>query len=347
MRVLPVPVPLPLPLLLLLGACGTTTPEAAPPAAVAEVQIAPATMALSNETVTVYGAAEVNAGGIHVLATQGEAILVTIVAPNGTAVRAGQIIATLRPSATGFLDAAKAKSEAHAANATLARAIRLRSDGLASDVEVDAARALATAANAMVASVGERNGSLTLRAPVTGTVGAITARPGDLVAAGTAVAIVAAQGDLRVRFGVEPQLAQRVRAGQPLKIEPLSGGTPIDVIVVGVDPQTDATTRLASVYAKLPPAYAAGPGEPFRAVLAVGAAKAGLSIPYTALLDDGGKPYVFVVEKGVAHHRDVVPGSASGDRIAIVSGLAPGLQVVTEGGTALEDGMKVRVASTK
>lgn len=192
-----------------------------------------------------------------------------------------------------------------------------------------------------------RNGSLTLRAPVAGTVGAITARPGDLVAAGTAVATVAAQGDLRVRFGVGPQLAQRVRAGQPLKIESINGGTPINVIVVGVDPQTDATTRLASVYAKLPPAYVAGPGEPFRAVLAVGAAKAGLSIPYTALLDDGGKPYVFVVEKGVAHHRNVVPGSASGDRIAIASGLTPGLQVVTEGGTALEDGMKVHVAGTK
>lgn len=336
----------PLPLVLLLSACGTTQ-EAAPPAAVAEVRIAPATMGSSNETVTVYGAAEANAGGIHAMTTQGEAILVSIVAPNGTAVRAGQIIATLRPSATGLLDAVKAESDARAADAALARAIRLRTDGLASNVEVDTARASATSANAMVASVGIRKGSLTLRAPVSGTVVGITARLGDLVAAGTAVATVVAQGDLRVRFGVDPQLARRVHAGQPIKIESMSGGAPIGVIVIGVDPQTDPTTRLASVYAKLPPAYAAGPGEPFRAVLAIGAAQAGLTIPYTALLDDGGKPYVFVVEKGVARHRDVVPGSTSADRIAIASGLAPGSQVVTAGGTALEDGMKVRVAGTK
>ena len=339
--------PHPLPLLLLLGACGATTQEAPPPEAVAEVRVAPATTATSNEVVTVYGSAEVNAGAIHALATQGEALLGTIVTPNGTAVRAGQVVATLRPSATGRLDAAKAASDARAANAALARTLRLRGDGLASDAEVDAARAAATSANAVVASIATRSGSLTLRAPVSGTVGSITARPGDLIAAGTAVATVAAQGDLRVRFGVDPQMAQRIRAGQPLKIESMSGGAMVDAVVVGVDSQTDATTRLASVFAKLPGTLAAGPGEPFRAVLNVGAARTGLTIPYAALLDDGGKPYVFVVEKGVAHHRDVVPGSASGDRIAITGGLAVGAQVVTEGGTALDEGMKVHVAGAE
>jgi len=33
----------------------------------------------------------------------------------------------------------------------------------------------------------------------------------------------------------------------------------------------------------------------------------------------------------------------AGDRVAITRGLGTGDQVVTEGGTALEDGMKVRI----
>ena len=37
-----------------------------------------------------------------------------------------------------------------------------------------------------------------------------------------------------------------------------------------------------------------------------------------------------------------VPGSSSGDRIAILRGLNVRERVVTEGGTALEDAMKVR-----
>ena len=67
-------------------------------------------------------------------------------------------------------------------------------------------------------------------------------------------------------------------------------------------------------------------------------------MPYAALLDDGGRSYVFVVKDGVARSRNVVPGSSAGDSIAIASGVAPGERVVVAGGTALDDGMKVRDA---
>ena len=72
----------------------------------------------------------------------------------------------------------------------------------------------------------------------------------------------------------------------------------------------------------------------------VGEAK--LAIPYAALLDDGGQPFVYVVQAGIAHRRDVTTGAAEGDRIAVTSGVKAGDLVVTQGGTALEDGMKVR-----
>jgi multidrug efflux pump subunit AcrA (membrane-fusion protein) len=114
----------------------------------------------------------------------------------------------------------------------------------------------------------------------------------------------------------------------------------MDVSVVGVDPQIDPTTRLASVYARVP-GTGLGAGEPLRASLAVGATATGVSIPYSALLDDGGRSYVFVVKNGVAKSVDVSPGNSSGDRVQILKGLNPGDKVVTEGGTALEDGMKV------
>ena len=39
---------------------------------------------------------------------------------------------------------------------------------------------------------------------------------------------------------------------------------------------------------------------------------------------------------------DVVIGPTDGRMVAILKGLAPGDQVVTQGGTALTDGMKVR-----
>ncbi len=331
----------------LLTACsgGADEEKAAEP--VALVRTAPAALGASSEAVTIYGAAEAGASGTHALVAQSEGIVTHIAAPTGTAVGAGQVVVTMRPSAAARLDLVKAGSDAFAANAALARAIRLRADGLVSDAEVDAARAAANAANATRASFGARSGTLTLRAPVAGTVQNLTARTGDLIPAGTTVATVGVIGDLRARFGVDPAIAHRLRPGQAIEIEPISGGTAFSAAIVGVDPQADATTRLASLFVRLPSGYAAGPGTPMKARISVGAVSNGVTIPYTALLDDGGKSYVFVIEKGVAHKRDVVTGSAAGDRISITSGVSAGAHVVTEGGTALEDEMKVREQGLK
>ena len=330
-----------------LAACSSAPTETKASDPVAQVSTATAQTGVSSGAITLYGAAEASAGGIRSLAPQSESIVDRIVAPSGTVVRAGQIVATLRPSAVARLDLARASSDARAANAALARTTRLRSDGLMSNADVDAARATAAAANATVASLGARSDSLTLRAPVGGTVQGVTTRPGDVVAAGTSIATIAATGQLRARFGVDPASARRIRAGQSIRIAPVNAGTPIDALVTGVDTAVDPVTRQASVYAALPAGLQVGPGETLRATVDVGGAATGTTIPYSALLDDGGKSYVFVVVQGVARKRDVVVGNGVGDRITILRGLDPGARVVIEGGTALEDGIKVRDRAAK
>ncbi len=109
------------------------------------------------------------------------------------------------------------------------------------------------------------------------------------------------------------------------------GGAPIAGVVAGVDPQVDATTRLASVFARLGAGSRVGPGEALSTTLAVGAGTtAGVVVPYAALLDDGGRSYVFVVKGDVAKSRDVVPGNSTGDSIVIARGVAAGERVVVK-----------------
>lgn len=332
---------LPLLSLMLVTGCGgsadQTVTETSPTAL---VKTAAATLGASSDELVVYGAAEAAPGAERSVIALREAILVSILAPPGTLVGAGQAIATLRPSPTSALDYAKAGSDAVAANAALARAIRLRADGLVSDADVETARAAAKNANATRASMGLANGGTVLRAPISGTVQVLTAKPGDQIAAGTVIASVAGSGDRRARFGVDPAIAARIHSGQPITIEAVGQGTAISATVVGVDATVDATTRLASVFARVPATI--GVGTSLRARVSVGASASGITVPYTALLDDGGHSYVFVIDKGVAKKRDVSPGSSSGESIVILKGLRPGERVVTEGGTALEDGMKVR-----
>ncbi len=329
-------------LALMLVACGA--PQAAAPPGedepVALVRTAAAALGSTSDALTLYGAAEAGPGGERSVITAREAILVSILAPTGTSVGAGTAIATFAPSATSRADAARAASDVAVASAALARAQRLRADGLMSNADVEAARgALNTARASQTAASGA---AATVRAPVAGTVQALTARPGDQLAAGTVVATIAVSGERRARFGIDPAVAARVRPGQPIRLEAIDGSSPIDATVIGVDPQVDPATRLASVFARV---VGVGVGQPLRARIAVGATATGITIPYAALLDDGGKSYVFVADKGVAHKRDVSPGSTAGDRIAILRGLNPGERVVTEGGTALEDGMKLREGS--
>jgi RND family efflux transporter MFP subunit len=331
-------------LAILLTACGsgedTADSEAKP---VALVALAPAQQGAVDETLTVYGAVEAGAMGKHVLAAPAEATVVAIEAPVGTRVGAGQVVVRLAPSPTSKLDYAKAATDAATAQAAYARAQRLRADGLVSDADVETARAAAQSAGATRASLGARNGALTLRAPTAGFVESVASAPGDLVAPGTAVASIAGSGNLRARFGIDSAQASRVRPGMVLRVTPPSGIS-FSAPVLSVDPVVDPTTKLASLFVNVPAGSGIGTNSALNGQLDLGSTGGGaaLTIPYGALLDDAGQPYVFVVAKGVAHRRDVETGAVSGDRIVIVKGVKPGDQVVTEGGTALEDGMQVR-----
>jgi len=334
---------------LALASCGGAPAEegAGEAAPVALVRTAPALAGAASDMVELYGTAEAGPEGSRALSVASEAIVSAIHAPAGTAVRAGDAVITLRPSPRAQADLVRAANEAKVARAAYARAMRLRADGLVGDGEVEAARGAAGTADA--ALIAARSGG-TLRAAVAGTVQGLTVqgltvqglalRPGDLVPAGTTIGAIAGAGDRRARFGLDPALASRLHPGQPIRITAAGGDLVAETTVLGVDPAGDATTRQASVLARVP--QGVGIGQALKASVALGTPRAALTIPYAALLDDAGKSFVFVVSGGLAHRRAVEPGSSSADRIAILHGLQAGERVVTEGGTALEDGMKIR-----
>jgi RND family efflux transporter MFP subunit len=327
--------------LLLLAACSGGANEEKTPAPTALVALARVEQGPVSRRVKVYGAAEGGAASKHVLAAPASAIVARIVAPVGMRVGAGQVIAILNPAADTSLEIAKASTDARAADGAFARAERLRADGLVSNAEVETARAAARTADATRASLAGRAAGLVLRAPVSGFVESIAANPGDAVQPGAAVATIAATGDVRARFGIDPGLAATIHPGDTLRIA-RPGGTVIGVPVQSVAPVVDPQTRLASLFAALPAGAGIGAGQALTGEVLIGGAGDALTIPYAALLDDGGQPYVFVVTGGAAHRRDVAIGPVEGDRVAITNGLRAGEQIVTEGGTAIEDGMKVR-----
>lgn len=333
-------------LLPLLSACSGGASDQSPEP-IALVQMAKATNGTVADTIALYGTAEAGSNSERSLAATAEAMVASIAAPAGTAVKAGQVVVRLTPSPQSALDLAKATSDAKAADAAYARAQRLQTGGLAGDTEVETARAAAEAADAALAAMGRRNGMLTLTAPVSGIVDAVLVRPGDLVAADAPVARIATGGASRAHFGIDPLLAAHIGAGSHIAIGAAAGEASITLPVAGVDRTVDPTTRLASVFADVPAGAGLAFGQPLRGDLMPAGGKAGIVIPYAAVQDDGGTPYVFVVTGGVAHRHEVKLGAQGGGNIIVLSGVAAGDEVVTQGGTALDDGMKVRTGPLK
>lgn len=330
-------------LALLLASCSSAHDDADgnAPAPVALVTLATVARGTLATQITLYGAAEPGPGGKLALSAPTEATVVAIDAPVGTRVARGAVVARLAASPATRVDLVRAASDAQAADAALARAIRLKNDGLAGNAEVETARSAAKIANAARAAMMIRADGLVLRAAGPGIVTTVTVTPGDLVQAGAAIATIGGAGDLRARFGADPAAARVLRPGQLVRIAASGGAAAFEVPIAAIDPAADPQTRLASVFARIPAGTGIGAGQTLSATVSGGSGGTALTIPYAAVLDDAGQAYVYGVAGGVAHRRNVTLGAASGERVA-VAGVSAGEQVVVAGGTAVEDGMKVR-----
>lgn len=325
-----------------LAACSASSDNAPAADPTALVKLAKAQAGSVASTQAVYGAIELNADTQFTLSAPVEAVVSRIVAPVGSPVRRGQVVVELSPSPATRADLARISAEARSAQQAYERALRLRADGLVSDAEVEGARAAAQSAQASRAALTTQAGGLALRAPGSGFVQSIASNPGNLVSAGTTIATISRNGDLRARFGIDPALLPRLARGGGVRLAAV-GGRPASVMPIrAVDPSVDPQTRLASIYVTVPAGMTGGAGQPLKGEVTLEQAGSAVTVPYAALLDDGGQPYVFVVSKGVATRKDVTIGASDGSTAAITEGVAAGDDIVIEGGTALEDGMKVR-----
>jgi len=326
----------------LLAACSANSSSAPDPAPVALVKTSAARNGGVASTRSIYGAVLQSPDSQYILAAPVEAIVSRIAAPVGTSVGRGSLIVALSPSPSTRAEIARLAADARSAQQAYERAKRLRADGLVSDAEVESARAAAQGASASRAAISSQTSGLALRAPGAGYVQSIATSPGNLVSAGAPIATISKSGNLRARLGIAPSLVDRISRGGGIVLTSDDSDPAVTVPILTIDPTVDPQTKLASIYISVPAGLGLAPGQPVRGKVTLEQSVDEVVIPYAALLDDGGQPYVFVIDGGVARRKDVMIGASDGDMVAITKGVQIGQKVVVSGGTALEDGMKVR-----
>jgi membrane fusion protein (multidrug efflux system) len=315
------------------------------PNALVQVKTAVATIEPFAETISAIGTVNARSGHIASLSPPAPARIATVYVSQGQKVSAGAPLVAFEQAP--FVAAAQsAEAALTAAERNYERARRLADAGIVPRKDADqAATELAQARAA--AAIARRSAQLaTLRAPISGVVTKLNAPLGASVDVTQPIVEVADLSALDIIFNVSPSDAARIApgasvtlsAGESAKGEPLGVGH-----VTDVGGAVDSATRSVAVRALAPPtARPLRIGETIFGQIATAVHPRAIVVPVAALVPDGDGFKVFVVTAGnIARERKVTVGRRTETSAEIVSGLAAGERVVTEGAYGLEDSVRV------
>ncbi|MEW5791153.1 MAG: efflux RND transporter periplasmic adaptor subunit [Pseudomonadota bacterium] len=339
---------MPLPRSLILSMLLLSTPAWAAPSVLS--RLAPASTQTIQESLTAYGTVEYAPEHGQTVDVQGEGLLRRVFVAAGQTVHRGDPLIELENTANARLERRNAEIDVEFASKDVKRLRDLRARQLATNAEVQTAEQALAKAQAVLANIRKRLGASpvrTLRAEMDGVVEQVMLRAGEIAAPGTPLLRLAQGNRLRVRFGVEPEDIDRIRAGMPVRVQALyAGATPVTGAVREIYRQVDPKTRLAEVVVPL----AGGPGLLANAMVRgeiILSQTQALTVPRSAVLYQQGRPYVFVARQGRAWQRWVRIGQDTGRVIEIRAGLRPGERVVMLGNYELQNGMALRLEGVK
>jgi RND family efflux transporter MFP subunit len=252
-------------------------------------------------------------------------------------------------------DAAKAQLDVAAAKVAAARSqvrmIEARADSAKSQIGVVEAKS--SGAQAVVQETRIPLQDTALRSPLSGVVLKKSVERGTLVSPGTTGFTVADTSSVKAVFGVADTAVPEMKLGSTLSVETESmPGKEFRGQITSVFPAADPKSRAFNVEVTIPnPDYQLRPN--MIVSLTVGTQKAAAAqpvVPLNAVMKAKDNPNgyaVFVVtEQGgrqVARLRDVKLGDSYGNTVAVTEGLRQGEQVITTGGTMVNDGEQVKV----
>jgi membrane fusion protein, multidrug efflux system len=272
---------------------------------------------------------------------------------SGRAVRAGDVLVELdTKQEQAQLAAAEAQRELARLNFERMQALVV--DGAISKADFDQAAAEQKSTDARVGEIKASIARKTIRAPFSGILGIRQVNLGQYLSGGDPVVPLQALHPIYVNFGVPQQDTARVHVGGAVRIvaDELSGAS-FAGRVTAVDSVIDKATRNVQVQATVPNADGKlKPGMFVQTAIATGATRSLVSLPASAIgyAPFGDSVYVLGDLKGPdgrtyrgVTQKFVKIGPTRGDRVAVLSGVNAGDEVVTSGVFKLRNGAAVSV----
>jgi cobalt-zinc-cadmium efflux system membrane fusion protein len=256
----------------------------------------------------------------------------------GQRVARGQVLAVLTPAlGEGGSSYAQARAQLREAEDEHARATRLYAAEAVSQRRLHEAEIRLTAAREALASFGgsgaaRADGRVVIRAPLSGVVASRTLTPGSRVDAGAELFTVVDPSVVWLEARVPANDAARVSARGSATFRVAGSDEEFRASrTVSVGSVIDSVSRTVPVIYEVP-----NPGGTLKigmhAQVGVGTARklSGVVIPSSAILEEDGRPVVYVQPEGeLFERRDIEVGGASEGRTVVVLGMRAGERVVT------------------
>jgi membrane fusion protein (multidrug efflux system) len=257
-------------------------------------------------------------------------------------------------------DLASAKAVLAEAEVAFQRQSDLIAKRVTSEANLDTARAKRDTAQAAVNKIEAVIAQKSIKSPVSGRLGIRKVEKGQYVSPGMTLVTVQALDPIRVDFPMPEQAIGKLRVGQQIDIG--VDAFPGEVFkgrIESLDARVAQDTRTLLVRGSLAnPQRKLLPGMFANLVVLVGEPRDVVTVPRTAVTYSLYGDSLYVVKpagettegaapagerKLIADRRFIKTGQARDDRVAVVSGVAAGEQVVTTGQLKLNPGAAIRI----
>ncbi|MCK4306452.1 MAG: efflux RND transporter periplasmic adaptor subunit, partial [Candidatus Eisenbacteria sp.] len=188
-----------------------------------------------------------------------------------------------------------------------------------------------------------------IRAPFAGYITRRQAEEGMFVSAGKPIFRLVDIDSLRLSLGISQRNIARVLPGKDVLVEVKALEDQVfRGYVRRMCPEADETTLTFAVEAVLenPPDHPLKDGMVVRATLTLEKLTNVIAVARETILRQAGREFVYVVEGGTAHSRDVRTGRMIGNVTIIKEGLVPGDSLVNIGMENLREGSQVVIESS-
>ena len=181
-----------------------------------------------------------------------------------------------------------------------------------------------------------------VKAPFTGIVVERKAEPGMLASPGMPILVIEQAGAYRLEAAIEESRIASVKAGSNVTVRLDSLDRDIEARVSEIVPTMDPVSRTFTARIDLPSSPLIRSGLFARALFPAGE-KDALTVPASAVRDQGQVQSVFVADSGIARVRLIKSGSRVDGGVEVLSGLSPGDRVVANPPPSLTDGSRIEV----